>query len=102
MARSAQDIAAELRLFGLSGLDDLINEAADDCRRQPGKRNRTPECLLAEFLHDSLCDVKTAAEQYIAVLAEREAEAERIAEEADRQYEQAWSAFVSGVGERAA
>jgi len=41
--------------------------------------------------------VKTAAEQYIAVLAAQEAQAERIAEEADRQYEATWSAFVAGV-----
>jgi hypothetical protein len=41
--------------------------------------------------------VKTAAEQFVAVLAEQEAQAERIAEEADRQYEQTWGPFVAGV-----
>jgi hypothetical protein len=97
MAQTSAEIAEELKLFGLSGLDDLIEATLDDCRRQPGKRNRDPNCRLAEFLHDCLTDVRCAAERFIAVAATQEAEAQRIAEEADRQYEQTWGAFVASV-----
>jgi hypothetical protein len=98
VSRTPAQIRAELsNALLLSGLDDLINDAIDEARRQPGKRNRTPDCKLAEFIYDTLTDVKTAAEQFVAVLAEQEAQAERIAEEADRQYEQTWGAFVAGI-----